>query len=92
MTAHLKKFIAPGDIVAVRLDCTQCGASLSIPVSGRIRIERLFGCPSCNEPWLRLASGMNLDTEVRNCVAALNELAQKLKHKECGGFNLNLEI
>jgi DNA-directed RNA polymerase subunit RPC12/RpoP len=92
MTVQAKKFIAPGDVAAMRIDCTRCGASLSIPISGSIRIDRLYGCPNCNEPWLKLPSGASLDLEVRNCVAALNELAQRLKHKEYGGFNLHLEV
>jgi hypothetical protein len=92
MTTQAKRFITPGDIVAIRMDCTACGASLSVQLTGSIRVDRLLGCPNCNEPWLKLPSGANLDLQVRNCVAALNELVQKLTGKEYSGFNLCLEI
>ena len=92
MTVQAKKFIAPGDIVAMRIDCRGCGASLSIPISSVIKVEKILGCSYCNEPWLRLTSGATADLAVRECLAGIYKLAGMLDGKQFPGFGLQLEL
>ena len=94
MTTQAKKYIAPDDIVAIRLDCTnpKCRASIVLPISVNIRTEKLLSCPLCNEPWLRLPHGASAEHEVKQCILAIEKLSAVLGEKNYPGLSLALEI
>jgi len=92
MTVQAKHFVEPRDIVAMRLDCSRCGSTLSIPLAGNINIDKLASCPNCNEPWLKLPTGASVENEVLECIASLDRVAKKLGSKHYPGFSLYLEI
>jgi hypothetical protein len=94
MTTQAKKYIAPDDIVAIRLDCTnpKCRGSISLPISVNIRVEKLLSCPLCNEPWLRLPNGSTAEYEVQQCIVGIERLSAVLSGKHYPGLSLALEI
>lgn len=99
MTTQIKRFIELGDIIALRIDCRHCGASISLLVSRAIELERVRACPSCGRPWLNLPTGSNIEPVVKGCIAAIKETVDTLRSWEqqmraagFEGFALALEI
>jgi hypothetical protein len=49
MTNQTKQFIEMSDILAVRLECKDCGSSLLVALGKTVRPP--YVCPNCNVPW-----------------------------------------
>jgi hypothetical protein len=84
MTSQIKHYIEIKDLLALRCDCRECGASLSLALNesaGR-SLER---CPSCNKGWAQGQNQKEISSFVRQ-VEALRVLAPTM------GFNFYLEV
>ena len=91
MTIITKHFVKPKDIVALRIDCTNCDTSLSMPMSSEIRVDNMFTCPNCNEPWIRLAQN-TAEEAVAQTIHQIRELNKTLYSGFFKGFSLSLEV
>jgi hypothetical protein len=94
MTSQTKKFIEPSDILSLRIQCTnaKCGATLMLPISGDIDVKRLYVCPNCERPWVRLPSGTTAELAIAECVGHIKTLSGLLSGGQFNGFALSLEI
>jgi len=99
MTIQTKRFIELSDILAVRLTCKHCGATLSFPI-GDDKLKRdqssspfLSVCPSCHQIWAELG-GSSYESVITRTTAALNRLREILHGNPPAplGFSLVLEI
>jgi hypothetical protein len=84
MTSQIKHYIEIKDLLALRCDCRECGASLSLALndSAARSLER---CPSCNKDWAQGQNQKEISSFVRQ-VGALTVLAHTM------GFNFYLEV
>ena len=73
MTIQTKHFIELSDIIALRLDCKNCFASLTCSRGDKIEAKLLRVCPQCNEPWAALPGGSTIELEITKLVSALRE-------------------
>ena len=92
MKNQLKRFIDPGDVIAVRIDCKHCHATISLPVSKDIDVIKLLVCPYCTRPWLRLPDGTTGEMQVQKCIREISVLSEMLASGRFSGFSLQLEI
>lgn len=92
MTTQTKKFIEPSDILSLRLECAKCHATLLLPISGEIEVKRLYVCPNCERPWVRLPSGATAELAIADCVTHIKTLTGMLSGGQYNGFSLSLEI
>ena len=87
MTSQTKHYIEASDILSVRCDCKECGASLSLPLTVNLA-ESLFKCPNCKKPWVRFEGGTH-----EFVINALAENIGKLKELLPGAaFKIHFEI
>jgi hypothetical protein len=100
MTIQTKHFIELSDLVALRLVCKHCGATLSLLLSddklaaGENSLNTFLStCPSCHREWAELG-GSTYEPTIRKATAALNRLKGLLYGElaEPLGFSLTLEI
>jgi hypothetical protein len=87
MTSQTKHFIETQDILSLRCDCKECGASLSLPIGFGLA-KSLLSCPKCRKPWLQFESG-TYEITLNDFVKRIEELKLLLPH---AGFNLYFEI
>ena|ERR1700733_14757763 len=92
MTTQTKRFIEPGNILALCLECADCKASISLSLSDRMNIKRLRVCPNCQRPWLQLPEGSTAELAVTDLMNQLNNVSELLKSGQFSGFRLLLEI
>ncbi len=79
MTSQTKHYIEISDVVAVRGECSRCGATVSIPITVRpLRLEGLRNCPSCNEPWAQYGTS-SIESMIQKFVEQFIELQDTLK-------------
>jgi transposase-like protein len=87
MTSQTKQYIEMEDILSVRCDCKECGASLSVPVASNLA-DSLFKCPKCGKSWVRFEGGTHEIT--------INEFAKRVGELKLllptTGFKLYIEI
>ena len=97
MTIQTKHFIDLSDIVALRLVCKYCDASLSVPLSDEKlktdNMKNLFlsECPSCGRNWAE-AGGSTNEPLITRFTAALNRLRDTFEAASHIGMTLVLEI
>jgi hypothetical protein len=92
MTSQTKVFLDPSDIVALRLECKQCGATLTLALSGAIEAKKLRTCPHCNNPWTMMHE-KTIEPLVEKVINSLSSLNRSMD--ESGfpwGCSLTLEI
>lgn len=92
MTTQTQKFIEPSDIIGLRLECAKCHAILLLPISGEIEVKRLYVCPNCERPWIRLPNGSTAEVEIEQCMAHIKTLNGLLSRGQYNGFLLSLEV
>ncbi len=105
MTVQTKHFIELRDILAVRFDCVQCGATLSVKIgdaklstgANAPHIHHFQSCPNCGRGWsVELREGGTVDQLIRKLTVSLNQLVQVLHGNgpiaTSLGFDLLLEI
>jgi Zn finger protein HypA/HybF involved in hydrogenase expression len=92
MTSQTKKFIEISDVKAVQMKCKDCGAVLTLPIEKAINVSRLFVCPHCQRPWVRLPQGATAELAVKECIDAIRTMADILNGQQFDGFSLTLEI
>jgi hypothetical protein len=79
MSGQTKYFIELSDIVAVRFECEQCHATISLPISKGLRAETLSNCPNCRAPWLTLPMGASIENVVKQCMDQIINAAEILR-------------
>ncbi len=87
MTSQTKHYIEMSDILSVRCDCKECGASLSLPLASNLAYS-LFKCPKCGKPWVRFEGG-TYELTITNFMKGMEELKGLLPN---AGFNLQFEV
>jgi hypothetical protein len=87
VTSQTKHYIETQDILSIRCDCKECGASLSLPLAYN-PASSLLACPKCRKPWLRYEGG-TYEITLNEFVKRIEELKLLLPHT---GFNLYFEI
>lgn len=92
MTSETKKFIEPRDVIGLSLHCVKCRATILLPLSKEIFINKLYGCPHCGMPWLRSLQGGSIETTVVDCIGKLTELKELLAGEHFSGLRLALEV
>ncbi len=81
VTSQTKQFIEMGDILSLRCDCKECGASLSLPIGFGLA-KSLLSCPKCRKPWLQFEGGTYQIT-VDDFAKRVEELKQLLPTIGC---------
>jgi transcription elongation factor Elf1 len=81
MTKQTKHFIELSDIVALRFDCTHCGASLSLSLKS-IDARKLRNCPNCNEPWAFADGQFSIEKKIEELAASLRWMEQFMQGGE----------
>ena len=79
VSGQTRYFIELSDIVAVRFECEQCHATVSLPLSKWLRAEMLRSCPNCAQPWLALPMGAGVENMVKQCTDQIINAAEALK-------------
>jgi ribosomal protein S27AE len=79
MTSQLKHFVDLSDIATIRFECGKCHASISLPISEKLKTQGVRVCPSCNESWTQLAEGANLEAVCQDFAKSLHALRSVLK-------------
>ncbi|MGD0158494.1 MAG: hypothetical protein ABSB50_20580 [Terracidiphilus sp.] len=87
MTSQTKHYIELSDILSVRCDCKECGASLSLPLASNLA-DALFKCPKCGKSWVRFQGG-TYELTIATFMKSLEDLKGLLPN---AGFNLHFEI
>jgi predicted RNA-binding Zn-ribbon protein involved in translation (DUF1610 family) len=87
MTSQTKHYIELSDILSVRCDCKECGASLSLPLAANIAYS-LFKCPKCGVGWVRFDGG----THELTLTTFMSEMEKIKALLPKAGFNLHFEI
>ena len=87
MTSQTKVYIEMSDILSLRCDCKECGASLSLPLSFGVA-KSMLACPKCRKPWLQYEGGTYQITvdEFAKTIEALKHILPTV------GFKLYIEI
>ena len=99
MTNHSKTYMEPKDIIAIRFECMNCQASVSIPITDSMNYSGLRNCPSCGRAWTVVLNN-SIEEALYDCTRGLREVAAALKeHMACvkatgtsKGFSLSLEL
>jgi hypothetical protein len=95
MTTQTKKFIELRDLLGLRFQCNECGASLFLPFSQNVNAARLRSCPHCNHPWLSVtigaAGGSSIEGDVSKLVDAVMRLASHFDGTP-GGFPVGCSL
>ena len=98
MTTQTKTFIEPSDILGVRLECGNCGMTVTLPISQTMNFKGLGVCQNCNEPWLVFIM-TSMEPEIADYIRATRALSHKfelwqeqLKTTGNKGFSIRLEI
>lgn len=94
MTSQVRKYIELADILTLRLDCRDCGSSLTIPISrdlmAREEAFKLNDCPVCRAAWATINNSM-----YQPIIAEFTDKLKRLKgamESAPLGFRLLLEI
>lgn len=98
MTSQKKNYIEPRDILAVRIDCNDCGASLTLRLAQKMNFAAASQCPNCGRSWARMMQ-TSIENELEKCATAIwhanacierqLELSRNTGSK---GFTVSLEI
>jgi formate dehydrogenase maturation protein FdhE len=98
MTTQKKTFIGLEDIVRVRIECSSCHSSTTIPINREASFKRMGSCPNCGESWLTAAQ-TQMEPAIAKCVEAIRTASHELNtwHKTLNalggkGFSFSLEI
>jgi uncharacterized paraquat-inducible protein A len=86
MTSQTKHYIEMADLLSLRCDCKDCGASLSLPLAKEIG-NALSQCPRCKSTWAGQSSEhLSVINTFANKIGELKFLAKT------SGLRLYLEI
>lgn len=100
MTIQIKHFIEVSDLLALRLVCNNCGATLTLllsdsKLSSGENSPQMFlsECPSCHHSWAEVG-GSSYEPLIRRATVALKRLQDILagELKAPLGFKLAIEI
>jgi hypothetical protein len=87
MTSQTRHYIEVSDILAIRCECRECHAVLTLPLS-RDAGKSLLVCPRCNKGWARQENSTS-EVLIDEFAQKVEQLAGTLPHL---GFALALEI
>ena len=87
MTTQVRHYIAVSDILAIRCECRECHAVLTMPLC-RDAGKSLLTCPHCNSGWARQKNSTS-EILISEFSQKVEQLAAALPHL---GFELTLEI
>jgi len=88
MTVEQITVITPSDLIAMRVACTKCQASLSLQLNQTIRVPD--ECPVCSTPW-REQRSMGAPTEAERLGNAIKAWLEAERQKQ-PNFSLKFEI
>lgn len=98
MTSQKSSYIEPQDIKAVRVDCNDCGASLTLPIGASMNFASVARCPNCGRGWA-ITMQTSIQDELKRCADAIastasfvNRQQQLLREVGAKGFRVSLEI
>jgi len=87
MTEETKRYIAVSDIIALRLSCKTCGATVTRPMKEFKRgIDQQ--CGNCHTPWSDTADKLHIEA-VERMVGLIKQVEHLVKDEN---FDLSLEI
>lgn len=92
MAIRIKRFIEPGDILGLQMECADCKATFSLSFKENLNIRRLSVCPHCQRPWIRMPEGSNAEVAIDDLIRQLNNVGNLLKSGHFKGFRLLLEV
>jgi DNA replicative helicase MCM subunit Mcm2 (Cdc46/Mcm family) len=98
VTTTTQTFIEPSDIIAVRLECNKCHATMTSPISSGMIFERLKFCHNCGQSLLTLQND-TVVPKIEKCAQAIIDASKELKewHRVLAsngskGFTITLEL
>jgi len=94
MTQTVKHFIDLNDLVALRVQCNECGASLALPIRNQ-SFSVPQNCPSYKADWYQKnGSQINMSDVIATFVSELKRVKRLLSEhpKEPLGFTLDVEV
>jgi DNA replicative helicase MCM subunit Mcm2 (Cdc46/Mcm family) len=98
MTTQTKTFIELSDILAVRVQCSKCQSTVTMPITREMSFAGMRHCPNCGKPWLVLEM-TSKESEIAACAATIRATSDLLKTWQetlaatgHSGFSLTLEI
>ena len=96
MTLQTKRYIELGDILAIRFECHECHATLSLPIRGS-KTNGADSCPNCCSAWVAVNGAKVLDiTQFTEQIKKLDDVMKRLRElvwKDANqGFDLLVEI
>lgn len=90
MTAQTKHSIQLCDIHALRLECTQCHATVTLALGGEVRLSSFRSCPNCGTAWTTSLEGGSIESMVQAFLDGLKKLASALEFRK--GVAVSLEL
>lgn len=94
MTHTVKQFIDLKDMTTLRVECSSCKASLTIPIDG-LSFDVPSMCPACKSDWYQAyGNRANMGTVIADFVGQLKRLKRVLEDKSPTerGFNIDVEV
>lgn len=86
MTSQTKLFIEISDVLAIRLECKKCGASLIMSLAESVQLPR--ACINCNHDWWDDVDKSAQDG-IRELLAAVKKIERAIEKQ---GVKFSLEI
>jgi hypothetical protein len=94
MTVKTNRYIELSDVLGLKFDCRDCGATLTIPASRDMSKTEEWGklntCPVCRNPWATIGSSTYQPT-IAEFTAKLRRLQETMATAPVG-FTLTLEV
>jgi uncharacterized protein YerC len=93
MTSQTKHFIEAADLIALRLECAHCRATLTLPIADQLDIVTLRSCPNCKAKWAVLDKTA-YEGLIQEFSAATKKLQRVARAENAGalGFAFTLEV
>ena len=92
MTKITKQFVGLEDLMALRVICDHCGASLSLPIMGNaFRLPEM--CPSCQNYWYQsYGNGTSIGDIAARLAQDVGVLRRALETKATTNIRLSLDV
>jgi len=74
VTLQTKYLLELSDILALRVECTYCKATVSLSMDRDIEVKKLRCCPNCSHPWTTHPQGPTIEVGVEELIRALKKM------------------
>ncbi len=98
MTTQTKTFIELSDILAVRVQCSKCQSTVTIPIARYMNFAGMKRCTNCGNAWLAVEMS-SIEPQIKACAETIRATVEELKNWQrtlstmgSEGFSLALEI